>query len=132
MKSSILVRAIVAAVAMTALPGAALAQAWAPGSEILGQPLQVTTNGVTNTIYLDAGGTARIVTPGGNTLPGSWTAASGQLCLNNGAAQECWPYNSPFQAGQPLTLTSSCSSTSTWLASATNSALPAPGGERGR
>ena len=119
--------------AAVALPTAALAQAWTPGAEIVGQSVQVTTNGVTNTVYLDAGGSARIVTPGGNTLPGTWSAAGGQMCLNNGAAQECWPYASPFQAGQPVTLTSSCNSTSTWLASATNTAPPpAPKGERGR
>ena len=43
------------------------------------------------------------------------------------------PYNGPFQAGQPLTLTSSCNATSTWLAQATNQP-PAQGqkGERGR
>src|SRR4051795_6094726 len=98
-------------VAAVALSGAALAQAWTPGSEIVGQSVQVTTNGVTNTVYLDAGGAARIVTPGGNTLPGTWTAANGQLCLNNGTAQECWPYASPFQAGQPLTLARSRNST---------------------
>ena len=111
------------------LPGVAMAQ-WAPGSEIVGQALQVTTNGVTNTVYLDAGGAARIVTPGGNTVPASWTAANGQLCLGTGAAQECFPYASPFQAGQPLTLTSSCGQSSTWLASSTNAQQP--GSERGR
>jgi len=118
-------------VAAASFSGAALAQA---GAEIVGQPLQVTTNGVTNTVYLDAGGSARIVTPGGNTVPGTWTAANGQLCLNNGAAQECWPYTSPFQPGQPVTLTSSCNSTSTWLAASTNAPPPPPGqkGERGR
>jgi hypothetical protein len=119
-------------VLVTALPGAALAQA---ASEIVGQPIQVTTNGVTNTVYLDAGGSARIMTPGGNTVPGTWTAANGQLCLNNGTAQECWPYTAPFQAGQPLTLTSSCNSTSTWLAASTNAPPPPPParkGERGR
>jgi hypothetical protein len=121
-------------VAAAGLPGAALAQAWTPGSEIVGQSVQVTTNGVTNTVYLDAGGSARIVTPGGSTVPGTWTAANGQLCLNNRSAQECWPYSSPFQAGQPVTLTSSCNATSTWLASATNSPPPPAGqkGERGR
>lgn len=117
-------------VAAVALPAATLAQAWTPGSEIVGQSVQVTTNGVTNTVYLDAGGAARIITPGGNTVAGTWTAANGQLCLNNGAAQECWPYASPFQAGQPVTLTSSCNSASTWLASATNTAPP-PAGQRG-
>src|ERR1051325_3853291 len=114
-------------VLVTALPGAALAQA---ASEIVGQPIPVTTNGVTNTIYLDAGGAARIVTPGGNTVPGTWTAANGQLCLNNGTAQECWPYTAPFQAAQPVTLTSSCNSSSTWLAASTN-APPPPAGQRG-
>ena len=117
-------------VALGALPAAALAQAWTPGSEIVGQSVQVTTNGVTNTVYLDAGGAARIVTQGGNTVPGTWTAANGQLCLNNGTAQECWPYSAPFQAGQPVTLTSSCNSTSTWLAASTN-APPPPAGQRG-
>ena len=119
--------------AAVALSGAALAQAWTPGSEIVGQSLQVTTNGVTNTVYLDAGGAARIVTPGGHTVPGTWTAANGQMCLSNGTAQECWPYAAPFQAGQPVTLTSSCSATSTWLASATNTPPPPRAkGERGR
>ena len=117
-------------VALAGLPAAALAQAWTPGSEIVGQSVQVTTNGVTNTVYLDAGGAARIVTPGGNTVPGTWTAANGQLCLNNGTAQECWPYSAPFQAGQPVTLTSSCNSSSTWLAASTN-APPPPAGQRG-
>jgi hypothetical protein len=131
MKNSILIRSIAAAVAVVALPGIAHAQS-GPGAEILGQPLQVTTNGVTNTIYLDAGGTARIVTPNGTTVPGTWTAASGQLCLSNGAAQECFPYNSAFQAGQPQTLTSSCGATSTWLAQATNQPTSAPRGERGQ
>jgi hypothetical protein len=112
-----------------ALPGVALAQ-WAPGSEIVGQAIQVTTNGVTNTVYLDAGGSARIITPGGNTVPATWTAANGQLCLGTGAAQECFPYASPFQAGQPMTLTSSCGQSSTWLASSTNAQQP--GAERGR
>ena len=125
-----------AAIAIAAtLPGMALAQgAWTPGSEIIGQPIQVTTNGVTNTVTLAPGGQAQILPPGGASVAGTWTAANSQLCLNNGAAQECWPYNGPFQAGQPLTLTSSCNSTSTWLAQAINQASPVQGqkGERGR
>lgn len=131
MKSSISMRLVAAAVGIVALPGVAFAQL-APGAELIGQPVQVTTNGVTNTVYLDAGGTARIVTPNGATIPGTWTAASGQLCLSNGAAQECWPYNSPFQPGQPQTMTSSCASTSTWLAQATNQPTSTPRGERGQ
>lgn len=132
MTSVYLVRAATAVALIVSVPGIALAQA-VPGSEIVGQPVTVTTNGVSNTVYLDPGGTARIMTPGGNTVPGTWSAANGQLCLSTGAAQECWPYASPFQAGQPVTLTSSCGSSSTWLASSTN-APPAQGerGERGK
>ena len=119
----------------TTLPGTAFAQgAWTPASEIVGQPIQVTTNGVTNTVTLGPGGQAQILTPAGNPVAGTWTAANGQLCLKNGTAQECWPYNGPFQAGQPQTLTSSCNATSTWLAQATNQPAPVQGqkGERGR
>ena len=134
MMSRLVGRAAIGLIALTALPGAALAQAWSPGSEVVGQSVQVTTNGVTNTVYLDPGGSARIVTPGGNTVPGTWSAANGQLCLGAGGATECWPYAAPFQAGQPVTLTSSCNQSSTWLAAATNAPPPpAPqGGERGR
>src|SRR3954447_13295840 len=107
MKSLYFARAAIGLALATAVSGTALAQA-APGSEIIGQPVTVTTNGVTNTVYLDPGGTARIMTPGGNTVAGTWSAAAGQLCLVNGVARECWPYAAPFQAGQPVTLTSSC------------------------
>ncbi|MBV9527422.1 hypothetical protein [Sphingomonas sp.] len=119
---------------VTAFPATAIAQAWVPGSEIAGPPVRVTTAGVTNTVYFDQGGSARIMTPGGNTVNGTWTAINGHLCLSNGAAQECWPYAAPFQANQPLTLTSSCNATSTWLASAVNGPTPPPeaAGERGK
>ena len=36
----------------------------------------------------------------------SWTASNNNLCLNSGAASECWPYSQAFQAGQRVTLTS--------------------------
>ena len=62
MKSLYLVRAAGALALMTSLPGIAYAQAWVPGSEIVGQPVTVTTNGVSNTVYLDPGGSARIMT----------------------------------------------------------------------
>jgi hypothetical protein len=125
-------RTVLTATTLLALPGIAFAQAQ-PGSELMGQPVQVTTNGVSNTVYLDQGGAARIVTAGGKTVTGTWTAANGQLCLSAAGAQECWPYNSPFQAGQPQTLTSSCNASSTWLAAATNTPPPPPSaaGERG-
>jgi hypothetical protein len=112
MMKSFLARAATGLIATGLLPAAAMAQAgWTPGAEVVGQPIQVTTNGVTNT----------------------WTAANGQLCLGTGGVQECVPYNAPFQAGQPQTLTSSCNATETWLASATNQP-PTQGAapERGR
>jgi hypothetical protein len=110
---------------------AAIAQ-WMPGSELIGQSAQVQTDGVANTVYFDAGGAARIVSPGGKTVPATWTAANGTLCLNDGANQECWPYTAPFQANQPISLTSNCQSVSTWTALGTNAPpAPAAGGERG-
>ena len=130
MKSSVAARVALGIIVVAALPGTALAQA-APASEIVGQPVQVTTNGVTDTVVLSPGGQAMITSPGGDAVNGTWTAANGQLCLSTGA-QECWPYAAPFQAGQPLTLTSSCNATSTWLAQATNVPAPTSAGERGR
>jgi hypothetical protein len=134
MKSSFILK-VAAGLAVVALPSGAFAQAgWTPGSEIVGQPIQVTTNGVTNTVTLTPGGQAQVLSPSGRPVTGTWTAANGQLCLANGAAQECWPYTAPFQAGQPVTVTSSCNATSTWLAASTNAPPPPPAqrGERGR
>ena len=116
--------------ALAALPMTAVSaqSGWTPGAEIVGQSIQVETNGVTNTVYFDQGGTARILTPAGRTVPANWTAANNQLCLNSATAQECWPYQSPFAAGKSVTLVSSCNSTSQWLPTAINEAAP---GERG-
>ena len=121
-----------AAVAAIAIPGTAFAQSgWTPGAELIGQPIQATTNGVTNTIFLDPGGALRIVTPGGQTVNGTWQVAGGQLCLSVSGAQECIPYNAPFQAGLPQSFTTSCNASTSWLAQATNSPGPAAGSERG-
>lgn len=121
-----------ASLAALAVPATALAQVWTPGSEIVGQSIQVRTNGVNNTLYFDQGGNLRIVSPRGNVMNGSWAVNGGQLCLNAGAGSECFPYAQAFQAGQPLTLTSSCNATSVWTA---NSVNPPPRvenmGERG-
>jgi hypothetical protein len=132
MKSSLAAKAATGLL-IAILPGAALAQAWTPGAEVIGQPIQVTTNGTTNTVFLDPAGQLRIITPGGNTVPGVWSAANGQLCIGTGGPQECVPYNGPMQAGQPQTMTSSCGATETWLAQNTNQP-PSQGqkGERGR
>jgi hypothetical protein len=132
MKSSLAAKAATGLL-IAILPGAALAQAWTPGAEVIGQPIQVTTNGTTNTVFLDPAGQLRIITPGGNTVPGVWSAANGQLCIGTGGPQDCVPYNGPMQAGQPQTMTSSCGATETWLAQNTNQP-PSQGqkGERGR
>jgi hypothetical protein len=151
MKSCFLLRAAVGLTVAGLLPAAAMAQTppppagtmapappgWTPGSELVGQPIQVTTNGTMNTVYLDPGGQLRIMTPGGNTVPGTWTASNGQLCISANGAQECVPYNGPFQAGAPMALTSSCGASETWLAQSTNAPPPPPPaagqrGERGR
>ena len=130
---SILLRTAMGLAVGTALPAAAFAQGWTPGAEVVGQPISVTTNGTTNTVYLDPGGQLRILTPAGRTVPGTWTAANGQLCLAAGGAQECVPYSGPFQAAQPLTVTSSCGVSETWLAQATNQPpMQGQRGERGR
>jgi hypothetical protein len=132
MKSSLAAKAAIG-LSIAIMPGAALAQAWTPGAEVIGQPFQVTTNGTTKTVFLDPAGQLRIITPGGNTVPGVWSAANGQLCIGTGGPQECVPYNGPMQAGQPQTMTSSCGATETWLAQNTNQP-PSQGqkGERGR
>ena len=113
--------ALLFGMASTMVASAASAESSTPGSEIVGQSVQVNTNGTVNTVYFDQGGAARIVTPSGNSIPGRWSAANQQLCLDIGTGPaECWPYRSAFQAGQNVTLTSSCNSTSQWLANSTN------------
>lgn len=106
--------------ACVAVPTAGLAQEWVPGTEIVGQSVVVETNGVANTVYFDAGGAARIVSPQGRVVNASWTAANNNLCLNSGAASECWPYRQAFQAGQRVTLTSNCQAVSNWMPNGTN------------
>lgn len=106
--------------ALVAAPTTAFAQEWVPGSEIVGQSVVVETNGIANTVHFDAGGAARIVSPQGRVVNASWTAANNNLCLNSGAASECWPYSQAFQAGQRITLTSNCQAVSNWLPNGTN------------
>ena len=105
---------------LVALPATAFAQEWVPGTEIVGQSVVVDTNGIANTVYFDAGGAARIVSPQGRVVNASWTAANNNMCLNSGAASECWPYQQAFQAGQRVTLTSNCQAVSNWLPNGTN------------
>lgn len=138
MIKSMLSRATVALLAATLLPvGMASAQSMMPnGSEIEGQPVRVDVNGVTNTVYLNRGGTARIIGASGQEVAGNWSAQNGNLCLTAGAGRECWAYQSAFQAGQPVALTSDCGSVSQFTALATNRMAAPPvqvrrAGERG-
>ncbi len=118
--------------AAVAVPlGAVTAQAWTPGSEIVGQTVQVQTNGVVNNVTLNADGTASISTPSGTTVPATWSAANNMLCLSANGGQECWPYSQPFQAGQQVSLTSNCNQVSTFLAQYVNQPVQQSGGERG-
>lgn len=125
---------IAAALALVFAPaaGAVAQMGWVPGTEIVGQTLQVQTNGVTNNITFNADGTATIAAPTGETVPGTWSAANNMLCLSTGGPQECWPYTQAFQAGRPVTLTSNCQQSSNWLASMINQPpQQQPMGERG-
>jgi hypothetical protein len=116
-----LIAACTAGMGAIMAPSAASAQTWTPGGEIVGQSVQVNTNGTVNTVYFDQGGTARIMTPAGKTVNGSWTAANQQLCLDVGTGSaECWPYRAAFQPGQVVSLTSTCNVTSQWTANSTN------------
>lgn len=119
-----------AAIAMPIATVAAQA-GWTPGSEIVGQTVQVQTNGVMNSITFNADGTATIATPSGTTVPGTWSTANNMLCLSANGIQECWPYSAPFQAGQQVALTSSCNQVSTFLPQSTNPPMQRRGGERG-
>lgn len=129
MRKGVVSSLVYGAVLLGAPLTAAVSQ-WTPGAEIVGQSVQVETNGVVNTVYFDPGGTARIITPAGNSVPATWAATGGQLCLQSGTGQECWPYQAAFQAGQQVTLVSSCQVSSRWTALATNP-MQARGGERG-
>jgi hypothetical protein len=114
---------VILAGTIAVIPTAASAQ-WMPGAEVAGQSVQVETAGVVNTIHLDPGGAARIVTSRGTVVPATWTSGPNGLCLNANGAQECWAYSAPLRAGQPKVLTSSCGAASTWNAAATN--VPPP------
>lgn len=136
MKKGIIFRALAATALVAAPVTAGFAQVmWTPGAEIVGQTIQVETNGVTNTVVLDAGGTARITTPGGTVIPATWSAAGNQLCLTTATNQDCYAYAAPFQAGAPVTMVNQCQTSSRWTALGTNVPPPpvqqAPGGERG-
>ena len=108
----------------------AAAQTWVRGAEITGHAVQVETNGVVNTVNFDPGGSARIVSPSGQTVQGRWFIDNQQLCLET-SQRECWPYQQAFQTGQQVVLTSSCAATSRWTPISTNQPMMQRRGERG-
>jgi hypothetical protein len=108
------------------LAGAAPAHAqWASptGAELLGQTVRVSmAGGVTNTLHFQPDGTLRIGTDTAqNVAQGRWFVQNQMLCLQLGAdARECFPYQTAFQAQQPVNLTSDCGLATQWTALATN------------
>lgn len=102
-----------------------------PMAEVLGQPITVTTDGITNTLYFEADGSARVLTPNATTFPARWSMQGQNLCLSMGEASECWAY-SPFELLQPRTMQSSCNATSVWTAQNTNRPQAKTRGERGK
>lgn len=115
--------------AMVALMTASAASAqWVPGMEIMGQQVQVQTNGVMNTITFEPNGVARITSPTGATVvDATWTANAGKLCLQTSSTFDCYPYAAPFTANVPVDLRSDCNVLSRWTAVST----AVPPGERG-
>lgn len=120
----------ISAIALVALPMSGALGQWSPGAELVNQTVQVETNGVVNSVHFAPNGVAHITSPAGRVVEGSWSAAGGQLCLSAGGAQECWPYQSAFQAGQAVSLVSSCQVASRWTPLGTNP-VQASAGERG-
>ncbi len=84
-----------------------------------------------NTITFNADGSAAIQTPAGRSVPATWTANGGKLCLSTGGASDCFPYAQALQAGQPVEATSSCGATLRWLANGVNQPQSRVAGERG-
>jgi hypothetical protein len=111
--------------------GAAAAQAWSPGAELVGQTVQVQTQGVVNSIYFAPDGSARITAPDGYTVQGNWSVANNMLCLTAQGGQECWPYQRAFQPGQQVSLTSTCQQVSTFMPGSLAPPAQIGAGERG-
>jgi hypothetical protein len=116
------------AVATALLPLGSIAAAQVVnGSEIIGQQVQVQTNGVVNTVYFQPDGVAQIRSAtGALVMDGTWTANGEQLCIRTANAFDCYPYRVPFQAGQPIDVVSTCGVRSQWTALSTVAPPPPP------
>lgn len=118
--------------------GTASAQVGPPtGAEIRGHSVRVELpDGTVNTVHFDANGTARMISQTGREVRGNWFVENQMICLQSATARECWPYQSAFMTGQPVTLTSDCAVTSRWTALSTEPPYTPPpavqrSGERG-
>ena len=115
--------------------GTASAQSadWPLGSELRGASAQVEfASGVVNNVNFHPDGTATVQGPSGAQVNANWYVQGQSLCLQTGTGRECWPYQTAFQTGQSLTLTSDCGATSRWTALSTQQPTAAPrSGERG-
>jgi hypothetical protein len=104
-------------VAVASLVAASSAAAWTPGSELVGQEIQVQTNGVVNTIQFEPNGIAHIRSPSGaKVVDATWTTDQNQLCLRNGQAFDCYEYKAPIDVTRPVSLKSVCGVNSQWTA----------------
>lgn len=111
-------------VAVFGAQGAA-AQTYQPGDEIRGHTMQVESNGEVNTISFERDGAAQISSSTGAQASGRWFTEGQTLCLELGSgARECWPYQTAFRTGQPVTLTSSCAAVSRWTPVSTETMAP--------
>lgn len=120
-----LTRLIIGAASLC-LASAASAQI-ANGSEIIGQPVTVQTNGIVNTVFFGPNGNAQIRSAtGATTVDANWTVGQDQLCLSTASAFDCYPYRAPFQAQQPVDLVSNCGVRSRWTALSTVAPPPPP------
>lgn len=106
---------VVAALVGLSVASAANAQ-WVPGSELVGQQVQVQTNGITNLVYFGPDGVAEIRSPSGATVvQANWIAQEGHICLRTSTTHDCYPYRAPFEAGRAISLTSDCAVQSVWV-----------------
>lgn len=132
-------KTITAAVVGSAIAFAApaMAQMAPTGQELRGHTVDVLfADGARNAVYFAPNGTATITGPSGVRAAGTWAVRNNNLCLDVSGATECWTYARRFEAGDTMTLKSSCDAVSQWTARSVNAA-PAPAaapvmqGERG-
>lgn len=105
-----------AAFAVSATAAPALADDHA-GDELRGQTVDmIFADGTRNSVFFGATGVATIANATGQSAKANWFMQGDQICLRAAATTECWNYSGPFVAGQTVSMTSSCDTTSSWTA----------------